>query len=160
MLVDNLGAACVPLLATLFGAGGVDRNGIGRARQPVPLVAVLLGTGDDIRRQVRDRTVPTAPWVEVHRLEPFTRVGDEDLLAYESVLLYPFRGAAGTLERRAWMFNRELEPVLRERMTDFMRRELAGLPGNLGKSDKLRYVLEAANAAQLLIPVDDERAVA
>ena len=157
VLVDNLGPACVPLLSALFGEGGVDRHGLGRDRHAVPLVVVMLGEGDDIRRQVRDRTVPAARWMEVHKLEPFTQVGDEDLLVYESVLLHPFRGAEGDLASRRWVFNRDLDQPDWQRNTGFLRRSLKGLPGKFGKHDSFEQTLDAIQTLNLIVPADDER---
>lgn len=155
VLLDNLGQTSVPLLKVMFGPGGIDRHGIGRKAQPVPLVAVLLGTGDDIRRDVRDRTVPAAQWIDVHPLEAFSQFGDEDLLAYESVLLYPFRGAEGDIARTPWVFNRGLDTEQWDEATAYLRRRWKGLPGSFGGGSDFEGVLDAVRVMRLLAPADD-----
>jgi len=155
VLVDNLGEQSMPLLSAMFARTGVGEHGLGRRTQPVPLVAVMLGTGDDIRRQVRDRTVPAARWIEVAKLSPFSQTGDEDLLAYESVLLYPFRGADGDHARQPWVFNRELDHPMWQRSTQFLRNEFKGLPGMFGKHDSFELILRAIELPGLIVPAND-----
>ena len=159
VLVDSLGQTSVPLLSTLFGENGVGPHGLGKKRQPVPLVAVVLGTGDDIRQQIVDRTGSGARWVEVHRLGPFAQVGDEDLLAYESVLLYPFRGMAGSIARTSWMFNRDLDADEWQRGTGYLRRSFLGRPGRFNDENRFEMILDAAQTWRLLVPADDRQAV-
>jgi hypothetical protein len=158
VLVDNLGQTSDPLLLTLFGDGGVGSYGLGKRRQPVPLVAVVLGTGDGIRQKIADRTLPGRTWLEVAPLGPFSQVGDEDLLAYESVLMYPFRGMAGSIARQAWMFNRELKADDWDRSTGYLRRRLLGRPGRFDGS-RFEEALDAAETMRLLIPADDSQVV-
>jgi hypothetical protein len=159
VLLDNLGQSSLPLLSAMFGPGGVGPYGMGRKGQPIPLVAVMLGTGDDIRRQIGDRVVDTARWIDVHPLRPFSADGEEDLLAYESVLLYPFRGADGSLASKPWVFNRALGPDQWDAWTTYLRRNLEGLPGRFGKAPEFELVLDAIYTARFLDPVVDEKLV-
>jgi CHAT domain len=110
VLVDNVGEACVPLLTKLFNhRHGLNKYGLGASpNHPVPVVLVLEADQEpDIRHDLAGGG-KNEEWLVSRGLKPFDSEG-EDMLAYELVLLNPFRSSGDELTRKPWIFNRDPE---------------------------------------------------
>jgi hypothetical protein len=157
VLLDNLGKQCTPLLHQLvdqreafgaFGAGSEDH--------PVPVVmTVIYGTEGDIRRELAEKGSDQA-WLDVLELGAFCEDTEEDILAYEMVLLHPFRGL-GSSKRTAqqWVFDRRTDPEKWKTWTGYFRTYLKGIPGNFHET-AFDMAVDAAVNANFLVPATDE----
>jgi hypothetical protein len=94
-------------------------------------------------------------WLDVRELTGFLEDG-EDMMAYELVLLNPFKpDLLPGLSDRSWAFNPEAEDELRARWVSRFRRNLGGMPSAL--TDKVLYALvDAARDADFVVEADDE----
>lgn len=158
VLLDNLGRQCTPLLHQLvderdaFGAFGA-----GSEERPVPVVmTVKYGTENDIRRELAEKGSDQT-WLDVLELCAFCEDTEEDILAYEKVLLHPFRGN-GSSQRTAqrWVFDRRTDPENWETWTGYFRRYLKGIPANFYK-EAFEMAVDAAVNAHFLVPAADEQ---
>jgi hypothetical protein len=107
LLIDELGETSDPLLTKLFDHDyGLGRNGLGSPRHPVPVVLIALtddrpGIRTDLLTGSKSET-----WLVSRELLGFDQ-GGEDMLAYELVLLNPWRSGGNEQLRQRWIFNRE-----------------------------------------------------
>ena len=108
VLIDNLNDQCEELLENLFDRKwGLRGHGLGLSgAHPVPLVLVVIA---DAPSGIRHDIVKSrdAGWLVSRELKPFDS-GGEDMLAYETVLLNPFRSGGNELTGRPWIFNRDI----------------------------------------------------
>jgi len=160
LLLDNLGEECTPLLQELvnereafgaFGAGSEDR--------PVPVVmTVKYGTEHDIRHDLWEKG-SDQDWLHVLELRAFSEETEEDILAYEMVLLHPFRGPGPSKwTGQQWVFDRRMDPADPEKWdtwTRFFRTYLKGIPANFYKT-AFDMAVDAAVNAKFLVPATDE----
>jgi hypothetical protein len=107
VLIDNLNDQCEELLVNLFDRKwGVRGHGLGPSgAHPVPLVLIVIA---DAPSGIRHDIVKSrdAGWLVSRELKPFHSNG-EDMLAYETVLLNPFRSGGNELTGKPWIFNRD-----------------------------------------------------
>jgi hypothetical protein len=107
VLIDELGETNVSLLDKLFDHdNGLGPHGLGSARHPVPVVLVVLTDDkpEDIRTLL-DTGRKSEPWLVSQPLLDFNDDG-EDMLAYELVMLNPWRSGGDEQLRQRWIFNR------------------------------------------------------
>jgi CHAT domain-containing protein len=158
VLLDNLGKQCAALLKKIveerdafgpFGAGSKER--------PVPVVmTVKYGTEGDIRRDLAERG-SDQEWLDVLELRAFCKETDEDILAYEKVLLHPFRGPSSSKwTAQRWVFDRRTDPQIWEAWTSYFRRWLKGIPANFYEIE-FEMAVDAAVNAKFLVPAADEQ---
>jgi hypothetical protein len=157
VLLDNLGKQCAMLLKQLVEEReAIGQYGAGSKERPVPVVmTVKYGTEGDIRRDLMERG-SDQDWLDVLELRAFCQETDEDILAYEKVLLHPFRRSSkseSTTQR--WVFDRT-NPQIWETWTDFFRRHLQGIPANFN-TDTFVMAVDAAAIAKFLVPAADEQ---
>lgn len=106
VLIDELGAMSDELLEQLFDHdNGLDNYGLGSALHPVPVVLVVLtddkpGMRTDLLTGRKSET-----WLVSRELLEFNENG-EDMLAYELVLLNPWRSGGDEQLRQRWIFDR------------------------------------------------------
>jgi hypothetical protein len=158
VLLDNLGKQCTPLLHQLvderdaFGAFGA-----GSEERPVPVVmTVKYGTENDIRRELAEKGSDQT-WLDVLELCAFCEDTEEDILAYEKVLLHPFRGnGSSKWTAQRWVFDRRTDPENWENWTGYFRRYLKGIPANFYET-AFEMAVDAAVNAKFLVPAADEQ---
>jgi len=158
MLLDNLGKQCTPLLQKLVEArDAFGPFGAGSEERPVPVVmTVKYGTEGDIRRDLAERG-SDQEWLDVLELRAFCQETDEDILAYEKVLLHPFRGPSSSKwTAQRWVFDRRTDPESWETWTGYFRKYLKGIPDNFNKIE-FEMAVEAAVNAKFLVPAADEQ---
>jgi len=158
MLLDNLGKQCTPLLQKLVEArDAFGPFGAGSEERPVPVVmTVKYGTEGDIRRDLAERG-SDQDWLDVLELRAFCQETDEDILAYEKVLLHPFRGPSSSKwTAQRWVFDRRTDPESWETWTGYFRKYLKGIPDNFNKIE-FEMAVEAAVNAKFLVPAADEQ---
>jgi CHAT domain len=106
VLIDELGVTSDPLLTQLFDHdNGLNHNGLGSNQHPVPVVLVVLtddkpGIRTDLLTGSKSET-----WLVSRELLEFNEDG-EDMLAYELVLLNPWRSGGDEQLRQRWIFDR------------------------------------------------------
>jgi hypothetical protein len=129
--------------------------GLGSRRNPIPVVLTfaLGSTTNDMLLPIAEQRF-TKPWLHAMALEPFKGNG-EDLLAYELVLLNPYKDLADGIADRAWAFNSDIDPDVRERWQGIFRKRLRGLPDQLG-SEVLYVLTELAQSDGFVVEADDE----
>jgi hypothetical protein len=158
VLVDNLGKQCTPLLQELVN----ERNafgafGAGSEERPVPVVMTIkYGTESDIRRDLAEKGSDQA-WLDVLELRAFCEETEEDILAYEKVLLHPFRqpGVSKSTTQR-WVFDRRANTENWENWTSYFRTYLKGIPANFYAA-AFDMAVDAAVNAKFLVTASDEQ---
>jgi hypothetical protein len=156
LLLDNLDEKCIELLADLIDGNGLDGFGAGTDGLPIPVImAVKWESKDDIRRKVAEGRSDQA-WLRSIQLEPFNQKTEEDLLAYEYVLLNPFRGTPESMMAKRWVFNRAASPRDWDKGTEYIRKWIKGKPA-MFNLDYFEMVVETLEGTGLLVPADDEQ---
>jgi hypothetical protein len=158
VLIDDLDLSSVPLIEALVERRLLDENGLGTVDQPVP-VAVVVRYGDegDIRRRLYERGTDVAS-MDVLALKPFDDATGEDLLAYERVLLNPFRtDDVGDLAKE-WVFNRALDPAKWDKGIGTIRHSLQGRPVRFHE-EAYELTVRYGSIGELLISATDEERV-
>lgn len=156
LLLDNLGAKSAELLKQLVLGKVLSSFGVGTSAQPVPtILTVKYSTEDDIRRQLSE-TGLDQKWLGVLKLQPFDSATEEDLLAYELVLLHPFRSAGSRNAEQEWVFNRAATPEDWARGTAYFRTYLKGIPANF-QQVMFDATVDAGVMASFLLPATDEQ---
>jgi hypothetical protein len=131
--------------------------GLGSPREPIPVVlAFSLGQAtNDVLVPIAEQRF-TKPWLRAMPLEPF-RDG-EDMLAYELVLLNPYRELPDDEDQiasRPWTFNPSVAADVRTFWERQFRRRLKGFPDALGSELLYDLVLFAKQQA-FVVDADDE----
>lgn len=127
VLIDELDKTSDPLLAQLFDHNnGLDRHGLGSADHPVPVVLVVLTDGKPGLRTDLLTGRKSETWLVSRELEDFSDDG-EDMLAYELVMLNPWRSNDDEQLQQRWIFNRAIDTAARAKHA---RISLQGRPGN------------------------------
>ncbi|HEY5394732.1 MAG TPA: CHAT domain-containing protein [Trebonia sp.] len=160
VLIDNLDLESEPLLEALFaefrgvGRGLID-YGFGVSKEnPVPVALVVLTDGrKGIRKQLDGGDIKR-DWLVTKKLLPFDERG-EDMLAYERVLLNPFKSGSGIMQT-PWVFNRDLQPDEWLRNVNLTRTILKGLPTSLTNADVFDTYLQAAVRFEMLKRADED----
>ena len=155
ILIDKLGEESEELLEKLFHpTDGLDEFGLGTsADQPVPLVLVVLTDGrtGHIRSKIDTQTVG-GNWLISHQLGPFKEQG-EDALAYELVLLNPFRNSTDGLANTPWIFSRA-KPENYIQSIGIAKIELKGMPVSFVDEIAFDNFLQLVNYLRLLEPAN------
>jgi hypothetical protein len=156
VLLDDLNLSSVPLIENLVEDRLLTENGLGGPEQPIPVVVVIrYGDEGDIRRRLYERRTDIQG-VDVLRLEPFNDRTGEDLLAYERVMLNPFRTESAVSDlAKEWVFNRELDPAKWDQGISAVRDYLKGRPVSFHE-EAYEFALRMGSFGQLLIPATDE----
>lgn len=142
-------------LHDLFEGGVLSGNGVGARARPIPVV-MTFSTGhakDAVLRDVAEERW-TRRWLNAMPLRPFEANG-EDLLAYELVLLHPYKNLGDEVSGKAWAFDDEAPAAVRDKYVGSFRRRLKGLPENLG-SDVFYTIVEFAMDERFIVSADDE----
>jgi len=110
LLLDGVDDNSEDLLRVLYDEILGD-HGLGTHDEPVPVVIAM--TSSDQANLLRDLAEghTDKPWLDVRTLRPFQGDG-EDLLAYQQVMLHPFRKEPAGIADVPWVFNRALEEPL------------------------------------------------
>jgi hypothetical protein len=156
VLVDNMREMSAQLLTKLFDRKhGLKSYGLGSSPDhPVPVVLVIeFEMGDDKEiRYVLPNGGRSDDWLVGRVMEPF-RDNGEDMLAYELVLLHPFRSGGDELTMKPWIFNRA--PGTWEHSSDYARALLGGKPDVFDQPIYDKFV-RASVAVEILVPADDD----
>jgi hypothetical protein len=143
--VDQYARALDDLLCGLLGP-----NGLSAAEPLVPVIMAFSVSGPakaEIDRFVKN-VEPNRPWLRPLPLTRFER--NEDLLAFERVLLHPFRTDDDTA-RRAWVINWKAK-------LDYLRKAhdvyLGGIPMSY-RSDKAYVIAYLSTATHTILDADD-----
>jgi hypothetical protein len=127
LLLDGVDDSSVDLLRVLYEELLGDR-GLGTREEPVPVVITMTCSDQaNLLREIAEGH-SDKPWLDVRPLRPFQADG-EDLLAYEQVMLHPFRREPAGVADVPWVFNRKLEEALWNQHVAAIRRVLQGWPG-------------------------------
>jgi hypothetical protein len=127
VLIDELDKTSDPLLLQLFKKhDGLNRHGLGSADHPVPVVLVVLMDGKPGLRTDLLTGRRSEPWLVTQKLEDFSHDG-EDMLAYELVMLNPWRSNDDEQLQQRWIFNRAMDEANRVKHA---RISLEGKPGS------------------------------
>ncbi|SEK60058.1 CHAT domain-containing protein [Blastococcus sp. DSM 46786] len=154
VLIDDLGRESIPLLTELFERKLLTDHGLGSASLPVPVVLTVRYEKEfDIRRKLAESSDRRS--VGVRHLVPFDANTGEDLLAYERVMLHPFREGRGEDLGRRWVFDRDLDEERWTRWTSRLRDFLQGTPAHF---HDINYVAALAVGVDgnYLLPATDE----
>lgn len=156
VLMDDLDLSSVPLIEALVEGGLVGVHGLGSDVQPIPVVVVVrYGDEADIRRRLYERHTDMRS-VDVLALEPFNDATGEDLLAYERVMLNPFRKVDKDSDlAKEWVFNRELDADTWNKSIGAIRHSMQGRPVRFHE-EAYESTLMFGSAGQLLISATDE----
>jgi hypothetical protein len=146
-----------PLISAVFAStdGLLQRYGAGSKKHPVPVVLNFLVSGPEtevLGPVSEERSIPS--WLTVMALKPFAP-GGEDMLAYEQILLHPFRSEPRDVADRPWAFadvGPEVERTWEERFHNY----LEGKPGKFVKNDYLYILADWGTKEQFVIEADDE----
>lgn len=126
VLIDEMKEESDTLLGQLFDHyNGLDIHGLGSARHPVPVVLVVLTDDTPGIRADLLSTTKAESWLVSRKLDNFHDDG-EDMLAYELVMLNPWRDGENPELRQRWIFNREIEAIARVKHGKIL---LEGKPG-------------------------------
>jgi hypothetical protein len=153
LLIDDLGESSVPLLTKLFDRKyGLNQYGLGSTDHPVPVVLVVL-TDDrpGIRRDLLTGA-KSEDWLVSRELKLFDQQG-EDMLAYELVLLNPFRSGGTWQTQQQWIFNRD--PDMQDKNAGHARDSLEGKPAYFNDIRFDKFV-QAGVRFEVLAPADDD----
>jgi hypothetical protein len=165
--VHNYGKAIGPLLRDL-----IREFGLGIATEPVPVIlCYALGTpaGDEFTKDVESITKHAI------ELKPFSDLGDEDLLAYEQVLLFPDKLDRNALEFTdfvrtrlqqelegqvaSYAFNHRAGAGDRDTWIQQFRWGIKGIPG-LMRERRMQETAVGAFCSGVLVLGDDEARLA
>jgi hypothetical protein len=157
--IDEYGPLTELLLADPGGI--ITASGFGKPENPVPVVMTFSlgsakgGSANDRLREIAEGRTP--PWLVAKQLGPFER-NDEDLLAYETVLLHPF--APNLYEQVSdvpWAFNDEIADEVREEWEEMFRNVMRGIPARFW-TDTFYVLAEAASSesVKFTIRADDD----
>ncbi|HYT27361.1 MAG TPA: hypothetical protein VEP73_12855, partial [Actinomycetota bacterium] len=126
LLLDGVDDNSVDLLGVLHDEILGD-HGLGTRAEPVPVVVAM--TSSDQANLLRDLAEghTDKPWLDLRTLRPFRGDG-EDLLAYQQVMLHPFRKEPAGIADVPWVFNRTLAPALWDGYVKALRLTLKGWP--------------------------------
>lgn len=129
--------------------------GLGIPDQPVPVVVSFsLGTPTDHALEQVLAKGGSRRWLNQIILKPFQENG-EDMLAYERVLLHPFRrNAVPSVLDKSWVFNESLSKDEIEKCQLMFRSFLKGIPQSF-MEDNFCAVAKVAGAYKYLIEADD-----
>lgn len=135
--VHEYGTAAPYLLQAL-----VTNAGLGTRNQVVPVVMTFRygSAHDDTLLDVTEGEKRRSCFGPAMRLEPFAP--GEDMLAYQRVLLQPYRDAPDAATKR-WFLELRRRPKLVARVQEWFAKGTQGYPGKLW-SDGFRVALEAA----------------
>jgi hypothetical protein len=129
VLIDDMGPACEPLLDALFkDQNGLNKWGLGEEDSPVPVVLVMLGDDKSkLRSDIGSGVYAfNHEWLAFRKLEPFKRHG-EDMLAYELVLLNPFKNNVAASQPLVFRRYKD-EPARWQHAAELAHQSLRGLP--------------------------------
>jgi CHAT domain-containing protein len=130
VLVDDLGRQSVPLLTALIERKLLTNYGFGNGERLVPVIPVVLTVRfeneQDIRRRLYESNDRSS--LGVLHLTPFDANTEEDLLAYERVLLHPFWDRGPDNLKKRWVFARDLDDDRWKKWTGHLRNLLEGTP--------------------------------
>jgi len=141
--VDRYAGALDDLLTGLLGPYGLTATG-----PLVPVIMTFTAAGTVLQAFVRNVERHRA-WLRPIRLKPFERNG-EDFLAYERILLHPYRDRPERATK-AWVINwRKDLASLEEFHKDYLR----GIPGEYGKLMLYAYLLQPIKDG-IILDADD-----
>ncbi|GAA1540961.1 hypothetical protein GCM10009827_070480 [Dactylosporangium maewongense] len=154
LLLDNLDQTAQDVLDALLGGGMLGEHGLGDEQEPLPVVLMISAPRivDDIR-QGRQR----GRWLAHVDLAPLSDAGDEDLFAYEQVMLHPFLGQkAPGFTDRPWAVDRTLTPEEAAPIVVTWRRYMKGLPYNFVEGVVFPLAIEMSFHAKYVLSADDD----
>jgi len=152
LLIDELGETSDTLLDKLFDhENGLDHNGLGSDRHPVPVVLVVLTDGAPGIRTDLLTGNKAETWLVSRELLGFNN-GGEAMLAYELLLLNPWRRTGNELEQQ-WIFNRE--PAMETRNADHASYFLQGLPAYF-ETDRYMFFVQSGVINDVLKSAEDD----
>jgi CHAT domain len=156
LLLDKLGESSVALLQDLIATNlGLGWHGAGTKEFPIPVVLIVkYGAAGDFRRTLVETGIDE-DWLEISELKAFDTSTEEDLLAYEHVLLHPFRSNDDDLRER-WVFDRALPPEKWARCAKWFRDRMKGIPSNFHSENYESAVTGALNAEYLSSAKDQD----
>jgi hypothetical protein len=142
--VDQYAEALNDLLSGLLGPYGLTAAG-----PLVPVIMVFTNSGSDLQKFVKE-VAPTRTWLKLMKLEPLKRNG-EDFLAFERVLLHPFRERP-PIATKAWVINWSKEALAD--IEGLLKDHLQGIPCNFG-GDMVYAYAQAATRSNVILSADD-----
>lgn len=150
VLIDNLGRECDELLDKLFDPEWGLRNlGLSQSEEhPIPIVLVLIADNPDGIRHRLSENCWGHTWLVTGELKEFDP-GGEDMLAYETVLLNPFRGNGDNPSGKPWIFNRDYVNYI-----NYAKTFLRGNPSSFNTSNFDSFV-EFGVADNILLAAHD-----
>ena len=158
VLLDEVHEYGEPVINALLGPM-IDPHGFGTQKEPVPVVMVfsLTGPAFQILNPVTEKP-PAEPWLRFERLAEFRLVDEEDVQAYEAVLLD--LGQWNTSHKEVsdvpWtvsFIGRESDNY--KKWTGRFRKWLQGIPGDFG-NDKFYLLAEWAAEEGYLEKANDD----
>jgi CHAT domain len=146
--VELYGEVTTVLFEQLLGP-----HGMGTVDDPVPAILVFsMQPPANITLQWLLERFENRPWFQHLDLKPFNKANDEDVLAYEWMLVHPTEEGAP-----AYVLNDRVAPNMAITVREFLQEWFKGIPGEFADAKKFSSFTRIALNAQYLLEADDDR---
>jgi hypothetical protein len=152
--VDSYGEAIDDLGAML------TKSGLGTAAEPAPVVIACSKTGPAADK-LKPITGQAMSWLKELRLEAFSEKNEEDLLAYNWILLNPYGTETQVDEpNKPLVINDLAKANVVAAVKEFFRERFKGIPGAMAEAQNFygftRVTFNSELTKEFYMPADDE----